>query len=90
MMTTLKRWVAALALMLLQWAERTDDTTDPTVEAVRRAYLRVGLPDDKFSPDFDLMKSGKLAAVLKFSAEELGVDAEFSTVADLVRYLKED
>jgi hypothetical protein len=90
-MTTLKRYVAAFAFWLLEWSDPTPATVhDPVVEAVRAAFLRVGLPGDKFSPEFDLMRSGKLAAVLKLAADDLGVDAEFSTVADVVRYLKED
>ncbi len=87
-MNTIKRWVAALALWLLEWSERGDEPRpDPIVQAVRMAYLQVGLPAEQFSPSFDLLRAGKLADVLHLAGTRLGVDTELNTVEDVVNYL---
>lgn len=64
-------------------------TEDDVTRAVRTAYLAVGLPDDQFGPDFNLLKAGKLQQVYHLAARELKVDPEFDTVRDVIRWLRE-
>jgi len=73
------------------WLRRPAMTVadDPVEAAVRRAYLSVGLPDDQFGPDFNLLKAGKLQDVYHRAARDLRLDPEFDTVGDVIRWLRE-
>lgn len=61
--------------------------TQPTIdipEAVRLAFLEVGLPASEFSPSFDLLRAGKLADLLVKVAQRLDHDNQFTTVGDVI------
>lgn len=60
------------------------------MEAVRTAFLTVGLPAEQFGPEFNLMKSGKLAEVLIQSAELLDSDHQFETVRDVLELFEKE
>jgi hypothetical protein len=56
--------------------------------AVLKGFVDVGLPLAEFGPEFDLVRTGKLYAVLHHTCHELGKDHGLRTVADLQAFVE--
>lgn len=78
----MKRIVFKFATWLLRWATPKEQLD--VLAAVKRAYLDVGLPEEQFHGEYDLLKSNKLANVLVKVAQTLDSDQNFRTVNDVV------
>lgn len=85
-----QRFALWLGAILVAWATPPPPTplTDPVEDAVRLAYIRVGLPTEQFGPTFDLAGTGKIYDVLHYAGLTLGADHGLRTVGDLVQFYK--
>ena len=67
-------------------------TIDKSENAIKtevfRAFCEVGLNKDDFHEDFDLLKAGKLLAVMHLAGRRLNIDPELNTVGDVIKWLK--
>lgn len=92
--------IAVVLVLVLQvltafkvWWKPTPQAPSPALvdacatDAVRQAFMSVGLPADQFSPSFDLQRSGKTQDVLLHAGALLGIDHGLITVGDVVKYL---
>jgi hypothetical protein len=75
------------------WRRRRSGTAAPPatdaemLAAVKAAYLAIGLPEDQFSPSFDVLRTGKTAELLHHSAAALDVNPELTTIQDHLDWL---
>jgi len=73
---------------LINISQPTDEVVmDPVEKAVYDAYLSVGLNQEQYSHDFDLLRANKLAQVYHVAARNLKVEPELNTVGDVIKWL---
>lgn len=85
-----KEYKRRFQLLLRYWAFQVLKRVKPEPTdidlAIKEAFAHCGLPLDSYSPEFDLLHSGKFHEVLHHAALKIG--NPLITVEDLYRLLK--
>ena len=84
----IKGWLYNLGLWLITHMRSEQKFEDDIYIAVKEAYLYVGLPEEMFSKEFDLVRANKLTQVYHIAAGKLGINPELNTVGDVMKWLK--
>ena len=81
----MKEFFKSLGKVLLNVGE--DEAKVIVTQAVKDAFIKVGLPAHQFDESFDLRKAGKFIDVVHTASEQLNVNHNLNTVEDAVRIL---